>query len=294
MINIKEKKFIFIGNRYYVYKKMVQYNLNIVKVFAVRGSYLDEYLVNNQIEFEYIDSKIQLLNMIKQQNYDYLISNGCPYILPITELKKIKKNSRYINIHTSLLPDCKGRHPVNAALLFGRRHGVTCHYMDDGIDTGDIIEQIEIPITDDVSLDLLYKLSFMTEADVFEKALNNNFDVKEKIIAPSSAIYYTRKEKDYYIKIEDDLGMVFRRVRAFSTHGQYAKINIEGEIVDIKNVKLINNPFVVNKYIKFDNNKVCITYGDKIIVKIQGKLLELETVNYDLKKINVLENKKML
>lgn len=50
MKNMKDKCFVYVGNRYYVYKKMVQYNLNIVKVFAVRGSYLEEYLINNEIE----------------------------------------------------------------------------------------------------------------------------------------------------------------------------------------------------------------------------------------------------
>lgn len=294
MKNMKDKCFVYVGNRYYVYKKMVQYNLNIVKVFAVRGSYLEEYLINNEIEFEYIDSKRELINMIKEQEYDILISSGCPYILPVTELTKLKRDSKYINIHTSLLPDCKGRHPINAALLFGRKHGVTCHYMDDGIDTGDIIEQIEIPITDDVSLELLYKISFITEADVFEKALNNNFRVKKQINECVNTIYYTRNKQDYYIKTEDDVDMLFRRVRAFSTKGQYAKINIAGEIVEIKNAKLISNPFVVNKYMSVDNNKVCVTYGNNILMKFQGKLLELETVNYGIKELSMLENKIIL
>ena len=59
--------------------------------------------------------------------------------------------------------------------------------------------------------------------------------------------------------------MLFQRVRAFSTKGQYAKINIAGEIVEIKNVKLISNPFVVNKYMSVDNNKVCVTYGNTFL-----------------------------
>ena len=77
MKNMKDKRFIYVGNRNYVYKKMVQYNLNIVKVFAVRCSYLEEYLINNKIEFEYIDSKRELINMIKELEYDILISSGC-------------------------------------------------------------------------------------------------------------------------------------------------------------------------------------------------------------------------
>lgn len=202
------------------FKKDISYN----RILPILG----RFEKNAEIFYEQYKLGRELINIIKELEYDILISSGCPYILPVTELTKLKRDSKYINIHTSLLPDCKGRHPINAALLFGRKHGVTCHYMDDGIDTGDIIEQIEIPITDDVSLELLYKICFITEADVFEKALNNNFRVKKHINECVNTIYYTRNKQDYYIKTEDDVDMLFQSVRAFPTKGQYAKINIAG------------------------------------------------------------------
>ena len=43
-------------------------------------------------------------------DYDILVSNGCPYILPLNELKKAK----YVNVHPSLLPNLKGIDPVIA------------------------------------------------------------------------------------------------------------------------------------------------------------------------------------
>ena len=186
------------------------------------------------------------------------------------------------------MPSCE------CSIAFGRKHGVTCHYMDDGIDTGDIIEQIEIPITNDVSLDLLYKLSFIMEGYVFEQAIKNNFNVKNQIDKRINTIYYTRKNEDYYIKKDDSEQMILRRVRAFSSQGQYAKINIEGQVINIKSVKIITNSMVKKLYDGVENYKVCVTYGECILIKIHGDFLELETVNYDLKNLSMLENKKML
>ncbi len=54
-----------------------------------------------------------------------------------------------VNIHASLLPKYRGAAPIQYALLCGERTtGVTAMYMDEGLDTGDIIAARETPITD--------------------------------------------------------------------------------------------------------------------------------------------------
>jgi len=52
-----------------------------------------------------------------------------------------------INVHTSLLPKYRGRHPVNWVLINDEAvTGVTVHYVDTSIDTGDIILQDSVTI----------------------------------------------------------------------------------------------------------------------------------------------------
>jgi phosphoribosylglycinamide formyltransferase-1 len=47
-----------------------------------------------------------------------------------------------INVHPSMLPDYPGAHPIEDALANGAQEfGVTVHYVDAGIDTGDVILQ---------------------------------------------------------------------------------------------------------------------------------------------------------
>lgn len=52
-----------------------------------------------------------------------------------------------INVHFSLLPKYRGAAPVNWAIVNGEpKTGVTTMQMDEGLDTGDILEQVETPI----------------------------------------------------------------------------------------------------------------------------------------------------
>lgn len=52
-----------------------------------------------------------------------------------------------INVHAGKLPYYRGRNIINWAIINGESEiGLTVHFIDDGIDTGDIIKQITIPI----------------------------------------------------------------------------------------------------------------------------------------------------
>lgn len=55
-----------------------------------------------------------------------------------------------LNLHGSLLPQYRGRCPVNWVLVHGETEtGVTLHYMEPKPDTGDIVAQRHVAITDD-------------------------------------------------------------------------------------------------------------------------------------------------
>jgi methionyl-tRNA formyltransferase len=68
-----------------------------------------------------------------------------------------------VNLHPSLLPRYRGRASINWAIINGeRRLGLTAHFVDEGMDTGDIIEQVGYEISDDQDvgdcLNILYPL----------------------------------------------------------------------------------------------------------------------------------------
>jgi len=57
----------------------------------------------------------------------------------------------FLNIHPSLLPAYRGPVPVFWQLRDGAETGVTVHYMDEGLDTGDIVAQAAEPLPDGIS-----------------------------------------------------------------------------------------------------------------------------------------------
>lgn len=64
----------------------------------------------------------------------------------------------FINVHPSLLPNYRGMAPQHWPIINGeKKTGITVHYVDEMADTGDIIVQREIDITDDMYVSDLQK-----------------------------------------------------------------------------------------------------------------------------------------
>ncbi|MFP4056845.1 MAG: methionyl-tRNA formyltransferase [Candidatus Brocadiia bacterium] len=77
-----------------------------------------------------------------------------------------------INYHTALLPRHRGRQPLFYALAAGdEKTGITIHYMDEGLDTGDILLQREVPIEPQDTLHSLYQKSLDVGAEALLEAL---------------------------------------------------------------------------------------------------------------------------
>ena len=55
-----------------------------------------------------------------------------------------------INVHASLLPKYRGAAPIQWSIINGEEvTGVTTMQMNEGLDTGDMIQKVEVPITED-------------------------------------------------------------------------------------------------------------------------------------------------
>ena len=65
-----------------------------------------------------------------------------------------------VGFHYSMLPERRGGAPLNWAIIDGlKQSGISLFYLDDGIDTGDVIAQMPFEIgADDTVKDLLDKI----------------------------------------------------------------------------------------------------------------------------------------
>jgi len=73
---------------------------------------------------------------------DFAVSYGYRHIVPESVVDQL--NEKIINLHISFLPWNRGADPNLWSFLEDTPKGVTIHYMDEGLDTGDIIAQKEV------------------------------------------------------------------------------------------------------------------------------------------------------
>lgn len=101
------------------------------------------------------NEKIQVVSLQDVYEWENLIFLSLEFDRIIRTEKFKSKN--LFNIHFSLLPAYKGVYTSALPILNGEEHGgVTLHYMDRGIDTGDIIDQVRFPIPVDYKAIDLY------------------------------------------------------------------------------------------------------------------------------------------
>ena len=79
---------------------------------------------------------------VARQAYDFLVSYGYRHILRSDILEMFPNKA--VNLHISYLPWNRGADPNLWSFIEDTPKGVSVHYLDKGIDTGDIIVQKEI------------------------------------------------------------------------------------------------------------------------------------------------------
>lgn len=78
-----------------------------------------------------------------------------------------------INLHAALLPDYRGAAPINHVIINGEtKTGVTTFFLDENIDTGDIILQKECEILPEDDFGSLYNKLKILGADIVIKSIN--------------------------------------------------------------------------------------------------------------------------
>lgn len=276
-----KKKIIIITNRYTGIKPIIESSIfDIVAIFFEKNSYFCKVkeIIPVSLNTKYIEisSKENLVNFLSVNDYDLLIANGCKYILPISKLRE--DNRIFINIHPSYLPYLKGKHPVNGTIKFKKKYyGVTAHYMDDKIDTGNIIFQKKIQIGNDISLPLLYYIMLNLEQEIGKelcKLIYNN-KLGEGLVH-SGGEYYSKEKKDYTKNcIECDAEEINLSIKSFGLRSQ----GVELQLLDRKIIAISSN-VIYNKYINKLNTEIkpgTIVHEteDVIVVKCRKGILSI-------------------
>ena len=121
---------------------------------------------------------------LKKFDLDLILVGGFSIILkkPLLDIPRLG----CVNTHSSLLPRHRGPNPFSAAILAGdTATGVTFHWMDEDIDTGDIIAQHVMPLNGESTMLGVYRDACVLAGQKVE-GLVNSLEVGDALRTPQA------------------------------------------------------------------------------------------------------------
>ena len=183
----------------------------------------------------------EFLNLLSEISPDLIAVVAYGKILPPEVINFPKYGC--INVHVSLLPKYRGAAPMQRAIMDGESEtGVTIMYMDEGLDTGDIICSESFPITETDDFESIHDRS----ADVGARLLSETVDAigegrATRTKQDSSFATYAKKveKEDCKIDFTLDAAAVDRRIRGVTPiPGAFAYLN--GKMLKICRERVID------------------------------------------------------
>ena len=242
----------------------------------IKFSPVKEVAINNNIEV-FQPSKIREdYGALNELDIDLIVTCAFGQILPKEVLDLPKCGC--VNVHASILPKYRGSAPIEYAIMNGDSEtGVTIMYMDEGMDTGDIISISKLPIeANDTGGTIHNKLSLLGR-DALESALENIFNKTCERIKQGSDFTLAPKmtREDEHIDFNNKGIDIINKIRALNP------TPLANVVIDDKEIKVLDAKFVkkdvnkVREIIEIDKDKLGISCIDGIIylstVKPMGK-----------------------
>jgi len=183
---MKDLRIVFMGTPDFavtILKHLVENHYNIVGVItaadkpAGRGRKLNESAVKKYA----LSKEITILQPtnLKNQGFQQELENLKADLQIVVAFRMLPKavwkmpKLGTFNLHASLLPSYRGAAPIHWAIINGEtKTGVTTFFIDDKIDTGEIILQKEISIDNDETVGSLHDKLMFLGADLVTKTVD--------------------------------------------------------------------------------------------------------------------------
>ena len=152
-----------------------------------------------------------------------------------------------INVHASLLPYLRGGAPLHHAIIDGYKEtGVTIMYMDEAMDTGDIISSVIYPLKDTDTVGTVHDNLMEMGANLLMETLPSIIKGTNKRIKQdnSKATYaYNISRSDEHLDFSGSGVLVERKVRGLNPWP------LANTLFDDEEIKIISGYFVLGKSI---------------------------------------------
>ncbi len=207
----------------------------IVPRFDTRDPVLKDWTDKLNIPFllsENVNSA-EFLQSLAKFNADLFVSMSFNQILRSEIINFAPK--KFINCHAGKLPFYRGRNPLNWALINGEKEiGVTTHYVDEGIDTGDILVQKLVPVTDEDNYGTLLAKAIDACPDCLCEAVDaiakgTAEPIQQQSIHPIGSYFGRRRGGDEVMDWNWPSERIVNFVRAITQPGPGARTFVNGK-----------------------------------------------------------------
>ena len=211
----------------------------------------------------------EFINTLKEINPDLIIVVAYGQILPKALLDIPKFGC--VNVHVSLLPKYRGAAPINWVIINGeQKTGVTTMYMNEGLDTGDIILQSEFALSDEITAGELHDKMKDRGADVLIETL------KQIEKGTAHRIPQNHEEFTYAPMMNKALGNIDFSKTAKEIHNLVRGVNpwpsayttYEGKSMKVWKTKVLNETTSkeCGTILKVDKDGIRVATKDKILL----------------------------
>ena len=208
---------------------------------------------------------------IKDINPDYIVVAAFGQILP----KSILDIAPCINLHASLLPQYRGASPVQQSLLNGDSvTGVTSMLMEEGLDTGDVLEYSEMTIPANMRLkELMNELTELAGELTLSTLRNFQIIAPQKQDDANSSLCKKIKKSDGEIDFMD-AKRIYDKYRAFEGWpGIFGESGVKFDDIELVD---IDSSGEKKKIAGFD--------GESVLVECELGVLKIGTIQAPSKK----------
>ncbi|MBG9450239.1 methionyl-tRNA formyltransferase [Cytobacillus firmus] len=202
---------------------------------------------------------------------DLVVTAAFGQILP----KELLDAPKYgcINVHASLLPELRGGAPIHYSILQGKeKTGITIMYMAEKLDAGDILTQVEVPITETDTVGTLHdKLSEAGSkllSETLPKLLNGELNPIKQNEEEATFAYNIKREQEKidWSKTGEE---IYNHIRGLNPW-PVAYTTFDGKVVKIWNSKKVKHakseePGTI---IRLEEDGIVVASGNDTAVKI--------------------------
>jgi len=254
---------------------------NITFVFTDKKSgSIIEYCEKNGITcFAGDPKKGTFDHVLENSEIDILLSINYLFILPKAFIQWPKMFA--VNFHGSLLPKYRGRTPHVWAIINNEKEtGVTAHLIDEGCDTGAIIEQVKIPIEqNDTGNDILakYKTVYPVLIDKVLQKIEAGNPVIQTQDETKATYFGKRTPEDGKINWKWQKERIFNWVRAQAKPYPGAFTYYQDQKITIHKIKFTDDGFGDTQ----PNGQILKINTNSLIIKTQNGAVEASELEYE-------------